>query len=361
MLAVIGALVVAGLSQWNAKPTRAGMVRGVPQVAVAANPGDFETNRNSAVDYQVADPSTPMPTAMPTVAPSTPQRPVATQREPASSSSGAASQGGGGNVQARETQNREADAMRDELREREQRADDAMHSLGSATVASQASDSTGYAVADNGTVGTAGNAVAQTGATVAGVGYAGDGTEYAPPSGTILALDTRVPVRLTQRIDSTFGGEVPLRVTADVPDETGQRVLIPSGTTCYAKASQGGVDGQQRMYVAANLCKLPNRSRLVLDDFPAVDADGATGLKARVDDHGAHRRGGMGVLPLLGSGLLPGGAAVSAVSEGAAYASASRSVQAVPGPTLYVDADPQHPRDFSLLVSKDVGINPYGG
>jgi hypothetical protein len=138
-------------------------------------------------------------------------------------------------------------------------------------------------------------------------------------------------------------------------------VLIPSGSHCYGKTAQGGVDGQERIFLSANLCKLPNRQRIALADFPAIDLDGATGLKARVDDHGASRRNRgsafMGVPNMLVGSLVPGigGSMASSAVAAAGQASAGR---AIPGPTLYVDASSQHPKAFALLVTTDT---PIGG
>jgi hypothetical protein len=146
-------------------------------------------------------------------------------------------------------------------------------------------------------------------------------------------------------------------VTDNVRDETGAVVLIPRGSHCYGKIAQGGVDGQQRIYLASNLCKLPNRLRIALADFPAIDTDGATGLKARVDDHGAGKRNRgnafMGVPNMVVGTVVPGigGSVASTAISAAQQSSAGR---AIPGPTLYVDASPQKPRAAYILVTHDV-------
>jgi hypothetical protein len=183
--------------------------------------------------------------------------------------------------------------------------------------------------------------------------------EYAAPSGPVLGIGTKIPVSLTQSLDSTFGGRFSVPVTDDVRSERGDRVIIPRGSTCFAKTTQGGVDGQARIYAALDLCKLPNLERIAFDDFPAVDTDGATGLKARVDDHGAgkHNRGAAwaGVPGMLAGAVIPGigsGIATTAI----AASQQSSAGRAVPGPTLYVDASPQHPRTFAFVITKDVVI-----
>jgi hypothetical protein len=243
--------------------------------------------------------------------------------------------GGGdqGDSAAREAQRRRIEREEQEEEARQQRIADSAKSMGGIAIADPSQD-----------------AAPQADAT-------GAPTEYAPPSGPVLARDTKIPVLFDQTIDSTFGSQYAVPVTADVLDERGQRVLIPRGSTCFVTTTQGGVDGQERIYAEADMCKLPGFQRLLLDKFPVVDVDGATGVKARVDDHGAgrHNRGNafMTVPSMVAGTVIPGigGAAASTAIAASQSASAGR---AIPGPTLYVDASPQHPRAFSILVTRDV-------
>jgi type IV secretory pathway VirB10-like protein len=242
-----------------------------------------------------------------------------------------------GDSAAREAQRRRIEREEQEQEARQQRIADSAKSMGAIAIADPSQD-----------------AAPQSDATGAPQEYA------AAPSGPVLARDTKIPVVLSDRsIDSTFGSQYAVPVTADVLDERGQRVLIPRGSTCFITTTQGGVDGQARIYVEADECKLPGFQRLALDKFPVVDADGATGLKARVDDHGAGRRNRgnafMSVPSMVAGTVIPGigGAAASTAISASQSASAGR---AIPGPTLYVDASPEHPRAFSILVTRDVAM-----
>jgi type IV secretory pathway VirB10-like protein len=180
---------------------------------------------------------------------------------------------------------------------------------------------------------------------------------YRAPGGPVLAIGTRIPIKLTQTLDSTFGGEFAVPVTDDVFDERRDRVLIPRGSTCYGTTTQGGVDGQARIYGEVDLCKLPDLTRVSLDKFPLQDVDGATGLKARVDDHGAGRRNrgnAFSSVPSMLTGTLVPGIGGMVASSAVSVAQSSSAGRAIPGPTLYVDASPQKPRAASILITKDV-------
>jgi type IV secretory pathway VirB10-like protein len=237
-----------------------------------------------------------------------------------------------GDSAAREAQRRRIEREEQAEEARQQRIADAAKSLGGIVIA-DTSDST-----------------PQTDAT-------SEPMEYAAPSGLVLARASKIPVLFTQTIDSTFGSQYQVPVTDDVWDERHARIIIPRGSTCFITTTQGGVDGQDRIYAEADMCKLPDFERLALDKFPVVDADGATGLKARVDDHGAGRRNRgnafMTVPSMVAGTVIPGigGAAASTAITASQSASA---VRAIPGPTLYVDASPQHPRAFSILVTRDI-------
>jgi type IV secretory pathway VirB10-like protein len=351
----VGAIVLViiyGISRMNAAPSDT-MVNGGPVTAGPSSPQDLGMTGPSAATTSGFQPDTPIQPARqygPVAAKPAPAQP---RTQPAASggaaSSSADSAAAEASSQRREAQRRAADAARERAEQEQERMDSAMRSLG------------GVAIADPHD-----NASTQdNSANLASAASATTQRQYAAPSGTILALDTSIPVALTRSIDSTFAGAVPLDVTANVFDETGRVVIIPQGSRCFATSSAGGVDGQDRIYVSVKLCKLPDRSRLVLDDSPVIDSDGATGVKARVDDHGAGRRNrgsAFGGLPAMLAGtVIPGGGVGTSVAmAGASAAQASSAGRAIPGPTLYVDATPQKPRLLSILVTQDtpIGVHP---
>jgi type IV secretory pathway VirB10-like protein len=280
----------------------------------------------------------PGPDAVPVVRHDAPAAPRVIEATPAPVVTPApqrAYSGGGdqGDSAAREAQRRRIQREEQEEEARQQRIADSAKSMGAIAIADPLQD-----------------AAPQVDAT-------GAPTEYAAPSGPVLARDTKIPVLFDQTIDSTFGSQYAVPVTADVLDERGQHVLIPRGSTCFITTTQGGVDGQARIYAESDMCKLPGFQRLALDKFPVVDADGATGLKARVDDHGAGRRNrgnAFLTIPSMVAGTVIPGIGGAAASTAISASQSASSGRAIPGPTLYVDASPQRPRAFSILVKRDI-------
>jgi type IV secretory pathway VirB10-like protein len=351
----VGAIVLViiyGISRMNAAPTDT-MVHGGPVTQGAASPQDLGMTGPSTATTSGFQPDTAVQPARQYAPVEATAAPVQPRTQPAASGGAASSSADNAAAEAssqrRETQRRAADAEREQAAQQQERMHLAMRSLGGVAIAEQP-DSIKQDNSAN-LPSTASNTTTQR--------------QYAAPSGTILALDTSIPVSLTRSIDSTFAGAVPLDVTGNVFDETGRVVIIPQGSRCFATSSAGGVDGQDRIYVSVKLCKLPDRSRLVLDDSPVIDSDGATGVKARVDDHGAGRRNrgsALGGLPAMLAGtVIPGGGVGTSVAmAGAAAAQQSSAGRAIPGPTLYVDATPQKPRLLSILVTQDtpIGVHP---
>jgi type IV secretory pathway VirB10-like protein len=237
--------------------------------------------------------------------------------------------GNNGDSAARDAQRHRAQQMEEEESAQRQRLADSMRSMG------------GIALADT---------------------SKSESTPFTPltsraPRGPVLPIGTRIPIELIQTLDSTFGGQFSVPVTDDVLDERRDRVLIPRGSTCYGTTTQGGVDGQARIYGEVDLCKLPDLTRVSLNKFPLQDMDGATGLKARVDDHGAGRRNrgsAFSSVPSMLTGTLVPGIGGMVASSAASVVQSSSAGRAIPGPTLYVDASPRKPRAASILITKDV-------
>ena len=101
-------------------------------------------------------------------------------------------------------------------------------------------------------------------------------------------------------------------------------------------------------------CRTSTRVSLV--PLPLQDVDGATGLKARVDDHGAGLRNREQRIRLgaeHGSwNAYPGRGRHGGLQRGVRCA-LSAAGRAIPGPTLYFDASPQKPRAAYILVTHD--------
>ena len=324
MLIVLAGFVIFALSRLNSPRTftQTGGPNGAPSMMKAA---DVEGPDASVL-------RTPIPQQMvsqPRVIAASPV-PVATAATPTAVLQRAYSGGGNnGNSAGRDAQGRHAQRMEEEESAQRQRLADSMRSMGGIALADTSpSDSTPFAP-----------------------------LTYRAPRGPVLGIGTRIPIELTQTLDSTFGDQFSVPVTDDVLDERRDRVLIPRGSTCYGTTTQGGVDGQARIYGEVDLCKLPDLTRVSLDKFPLQDMDGATGLKARVDDHGAGRRNrgsAFSSVPSMLTGTLVPGIGGMVASSAASTVQFSSVGRAIPGPTLYVDASPDKPRAASILITKDV-------
>ena len=97
---------------------------------------------------------------------------------------------------------------------------------------------------------------------------------------------------LESAIDSDLPGLVRARTTRNVYDSrTGTRVLIPRGSRLIGTYGQGAAGGllrqggqganRHRLFVAWQEMRLPDGTPVVLDNFPALGADGASGIRAR--------------------------------------------------------------------------------
>jgi type IV secretory pathway VirB10-like protein len=321
VLLALGSLAIFALSRLNTPRTftQAGGPNGAPSTMKATDVDGPDTSvlRTLTPPQMVSQPKVIEATPLPAATAATPA--VAPQR---------AYSGGGndGNAAARNAQRQRTQRMEEEESAQRQRLADSMRSMGGIALADTSqSESAPFA--------------------------------YRAPRGPVLAIGTRIPIELTQTLDSTFGGQFSVPVTDDVLDERRDRVLIPRGSTCYGTTTQGGVDGQARIYGEVDLCKLPDLTRISLDKFPLQDVDGATGLKARVDDHGAGKRNrgsAFSFMPSMLAGTLVPGIGGTVASSAASTVQLSSVGRAIPGPTLYVDASPQKPRAASILITKDV-------
>ena len=93
---------------------------------------------------------------------------------------------------------------------------------------------------------------------------------------------------LESAIDSDLPGLVRARTTRDVYDSrTGTHVLIPRGSRLigvYGQNNGGGPGAganRRRLFVAWEELRLPDGTPVALDNFSALGADGASGIKAR--------------------------------------------------------------------------------
>ena len=117
-----------------------------------------------------------------------------------------------------------------------------------------------------------------------------------PPPKHVLARGTVIPTVLESALDSDLPGLVRAKVSENVFDTlTGKHVLIPRGARLVGRYTQATEAGAKRLFVAWDDLRMPNGQPIALDDFSALGADGAAGLRGRRSS---------GLLPAFGAAIL---------------------------------------------------------
>ena len=141
-----------------------------------------------------------------------------------------------------------------------------------------------------------------------------------------LSAGTIIPAGLITGLNSDLPGIVIAQVTQNVRDSaTGQAVLIPQGARLIGRYDSKADYGQRRALLVWKRIVFPDASSIGLEDVPAADRAGASGVADRVDFHGKRLVEGIALSTLLsvGTELAAGGEDDSLL--GAARRSAERS------------------------------------
>ena len=102
----------------------------------------------------------------------------------------------------------------------------------------------------------------------------------------MVLAGTLISASLLTGLNSDLPGLVIAQVTQNVYDTiTGQYVLIPTGSRLIGKYDSVIAHGQTRALVTWSRLILPNGSSLTIDNLPATDTKGFTGLSDEVDRH----------------------------------------------------------------------------
>ena len=105
------------------------------------------------------------------------------------------------------------------------------------------------------------------------------GKRYVLFEGTILET------LLINRINGTFSGPVDCLVTTDVYSHDRQHLLIPAGTKVLGEAKKVEALGQQRLAVSFHRLIMPDGYSVNLDQFKALNQNGETALRDKVNTH----------------------------------------------------------------------------
>lgn len=120
---------------------------------------------------------------------------------------------------------------------------------------------------------------------------------YQVMAGTVIAAS------LVTGINSDLPGTVKAQVTEHIYDTvTGRYLLIPQGSQLIGKYDSVIAFGQRRVLIAWNRIIRPDGSSLVIENLPATDAAGYTGLEDEVDFHTWRLIAGVALSTILGVG-----------------------------------------------------------
>ena len=124
-----------------------------------------------------------------------------------------------------------------------------------------------------------------------------------PASPWIMTSGSIISASLITGINSDLPGTVVAQVTDNAFDSiTGKTLLIPQGARLIGRYESDIAFGQRRAFVIWRRIIWPDGSSLRIEDMPASDRSGYSGLADRVDFHGGALLKGVALSTLLGVG-----------------------------------------------------------
>ena len=209
----------------------------------------------------------------------------------------------------------EAEREREAAAERAARSSAVMVKLAGAgpsdeRIAASGSDGAGPAVADGSSPPIANAAAASDRRPGGARSPTGDTNPHAlrpPPSPWTLSAGAIIPASLITGLNSDLPGTVLAQVTENVRDSaTGRTVLIPQGARLIGSYDSVVAFGQRRALLVWRRIVFPDGSSLELDNMPATDLAGFSGVEDGVDFHTWRLLKGIGLSTLLGIGTQVG-------------------------------------------------------
>jgi type IV secretion system protein TrbI len=129
----------------------------------------------------------------------------------------------------------------------------------------------------------------------------------------VLFEGTTIDATLMNRLDGEFAGPVKVMVASAVYSHDRQHVLIPEGSTILGEVKPVEGLSQRRLAVVFHRLLMPDGYSVDLDKFQGLSAEGATGLKDKVNNHYAQIFGTSVALGVIA------GAAEGSIGSGALY------------------------------------------
>jgi type IV secretion system protein TrbI len=188
------------------------------------------------------------------------------------------------------------------------------------------------------------------------------------PSPWTLSAGTVIPASLITGLNSDLPGTVLAQVTANVCDTvTGRTILIPQGTRLIGNYDSVVGYGQRRALLVWTRIVFPDGSSLRLDNMPATDTSGYSGLQDKVDSHSWQLLKGIALSTLLGVGTqLSIGSGQSGLAEAireSAQQNAADAGNQVTSRNLDIQPTikvrPGWP--VRVIVNKDLVLQPWRG
>lgn len=189
-----------------------------------------------------------------------------------------------------------------------------------------------------------------------------------PASRWQLNAGSVIAASLVTGLNSDLPGMVIAQVTEHAYDSaTGQSVLVPQGARLIGRYDSVVAFGQSRALLIWQRIIFPDGSSIQLDNLPATDSEGYSGIADRVDFHTWRLLRGIGLATLLGVGsqLTLGSAEtdlVRALRE-SAQSNADRAGQHIVERNLDIQPTirirPGVP--LRVLVHKDLVLEPWKG
>jgi type IV secretion system protein TrbI len=187
-----------------------------------------------------------------------------------------------------------------------------------------------------------------------------------PTSPYEVMAGTVISASLITGLNSDLPGEVTAQVTANIYDTiTGQTLLIPQGARLIGSYDSVVAFGQSRALLVWQRIIMPDGSSIQIDNLPATDAAGYTGLKDEVDYHTWTLLKGIALSTLLGVGTETtfGSSQSNLVQaiEQSAQESTDQAGQRIVEKDLNIQPTitirPGWP--LRVIVSKDIVVRPY--
>jgi type IV secretory pathway VirB10-like protein len=128
-------------------------------------------------------------------------------------------------------------------------------------------------------------------------------TIQAPTSPYEVLAGTLIPASLITGLDSDLPGFVIAQITQNIYDTvTGGTLLIPQGSRLIGSYDSVVAFGQSRALVVWQRIIMPDGSSIQIDNLPATDTEGYSGLEDSVDYHTWILLKGVAISTLLGVG-----------------------------------------------------------